>query len=88
MKVADLVARLTAANAEAEPHKGVVRVLKELKADLDGVAEALAHIAGTGGNARQIFYRAPDLSLLKVRFPNGRRTPPRPRQSGAASGKH
>tara|TARA_B100000965_G_scaffold162791_1_gene135646 strand:+ start:206 stop:766 length:561 start_codon:yes stop_codon:yes gene_type:complete len=76
MQVADLVARLTAANAEAEPHKGIVRVLKELKGDLDGVAEALAYIAGTGGNARQIFYRAPDLSLLKVRFPNGRRTPP------------
>ena len=30
----------------------------------------------TGGNGNQIFYRTPELSLLKVSFPCGRRTPP------------
>ena len=36
----------------------------------------LAYISGVGGNARQVFYRSPNLTMLKVCFPNGRRTPP------------
>lgn len=51
-------------------------ILEGLRPDLDALADALAYIPGTGGNARQIFYRSPDLSLLKVSFPAGRRTPP------------
>ncbi len=51
-------------------------VVEDLRADLDAVARALSFLPGTGGNALQAFYRAPDLSLLKVSFPAGRRTPP------------
>ena len=84
MNVADLVARLTGAARGREPHKGVVRELKALKAELAGVAEATSYIPGTGGNALQAFYRAPDLSHLKVRFPAGRRTPPHDHGTWAA----
>ena len=76
MNVADLVAEFSGAAAGTAPHKAAVAVLKKLKSDVAGVAEATAYIPGTGGNALQAFYRAPDLSLLKVRFPRGRRTPP------------
>jgi predicted metal-dependent enzyme (double-stranded beta helix superfamily) len=79
MNVADLVSRFTAAVAQ-EPgvyaHKAAVQVMNELKGDLDGVAEAVSYLTGTGGNALQAFYRAPNLSLLKAKFANGRRTPP------------
>ncbi len=76
MEVAELVARLTPAAADDYPHKAAVAVMKELKDDLDGVLEAVEYLTGSGGNALQAFYRAPNLSLLKVRFPDGRRTPP------------
>lgn len=76
MDVSDLVARFAPAAADDYPHKAAVAVMKELKKDLDGVAEAMDYLTGSGGNALQAFYRAPNLSLLKVRFPDGRRTPP------------
>jgi predicted metal-dependent enzyme (double-stranded beta helix superfamily) len=79
VNVADIVTRFAAAVAdqpEEYAHKAAVQVMNELKEDLPGVEEALSYIQGTGGNALQSFYRAPNLSLLKVRFPNGRRTPP------------
>ncbi len=76
MEVVELVARFTPAAADNYPHKAAVAVLNELKDDLDGVAEAVEYLTGSGGNALQAFYRAPNLSLLKVRFPDGRRTPP------------
>lgn len=79
MNVAELVTRFTAAVDGVAPeysHKAAVAVMNDLKEDLDGVADALSYLTGTGGNALQSFYRAPNLSLLKVRFPNGRRTPP------------
>lgn len=79
MNVADLVSRFSTAVAEVEgeyAHKAAVAVMNELKGDLDGVAGALSYLTGSGGNALQAFYRAPNLSLLKVRFPDGRRTPP------------
>jgi predicted metal-dependent enzyme (double-stranded beta helix superfamily) len=79
MKVAELVERFTSAiagEAGEYSHKAAVAVVNELKNDLDGVADAVSYLTGSGGNALQAFYRAPNLSLLKVRFPNGRRTPP------------
>ena len=76
MDVADLVNRFAKAAAGKHPHKAAVRILKQLKDDLPALAEATDYIPGTGGNALQAFYRAPNLSLLKVRFPTGRRTPP------------
>ena len=50
--------------------------LEQLKGNIAEVDEALRYISGVGGNARQVFYRSPDLTLLKVCFPAGRRTPP------------
>jgi predicted metal-dependent enzyme (double-stranded beta helix superfamily) len=52
------------------------KALEELKERIAEVDEALSYISGVGGNARQVFYRSPDLTLLKVCFPAGRRTPP------------
>lgn len=76
MKVHDLVARFSKAVDTDDPMAGARQVLEELKEDLDGVADALSYLGGTGGNAAQAFFRSPYLSLLKVSFPSGRRTPP------------
>ena len=76
MHVQDLVARLSGAAGEADGMRAVRAVMDDLSNDLDGVANALSWLSGTGGNALQAFYRAPNLSALKVQFPNGRRTPP------------
>lgn len=78
MDVAELVARFSSAvDGQGEySHKAAVAVINEIKEDLDGVAGAMSYLTGSGGNALQAFYRAENLSLLKVRFPNGRRTPP------------
>ena len=76
MTVAELVARMTEAAGSGDPQAAVRAELEALKGDLAGLAETLAYLPGTGGNANQAFFRAPNLSLLKVSFPNGRRTPP------------
>lgn len=76
MQVHELVALLTTAAAGPNSAKAVKEAMASLKGNLDGLAKTLAYLPGTGGNARQAFYRAPNLSLLKVNFPSGRRTPP------------
>ncbi len=76
MKVHELVARCAAAAEKADPMNAARVVLESLRDDVAAIDRALQYISGTGGNANQVFYRAPDLTLLKVRFPNGRRTPP------------
>ena len=76
MKVHELVARFARAAESAEPMGAAREVLDGLRSDLAAVESALAHVSGVGGNARQVFYRAPNLVLLKVCFPVGRRTPP------------
>ena len=76
MKVHELVARCAKARESADPMKAVRAVLDGLRDDVAEIEAALSYIPGIGGNARQVFYRAPDLTLLKVCFPNGRRTPP------------
>jgi len=76
MKVHELVARFAGAADSADPMKSARKILEELRADIAGIENALAYISGVGGNARQIFYRSPNLNLLKVCFPAGRRTPP------------
>ena len=76
MKVHELVSRCAQARESADPMKAVREVLEGLRNDVAAVEAALDYIPGTGGNANQVFYRAPNLTLLKVRFPNGRRTPP------------
>ena len=51
-------------------------VMETLRGDLDSVERALDFVSGVGGNARQVFYRSANLTMLKVCFPCGRRTPP------------
>src|SRR5512134_498695 len=76
MKAHDLVARFAAAVSCGDPMAAARAALEELKGHIAEVDEALRYISGVGGNARQVFYRSPDLTLLKVCFPAGRRTPP------------
>jgi predicted metal-dependent enzyme (double-stranded beta helix superfamily) len=76
MKPYDLVTSFAAAASRSEPMAAARAALEELKDHIADVDEALRYISGVGGNARQVFYRSPDLTLLKVCFPAGRRTPP------------
>jgi predicted metal-dependent enzyme (double-stranded beta helix superfamily) len=76
MQVHELVARFAKASTSSNPMKAAREELEALRGDLDAVDEALRFVSGTGGNARQVFYRSPSITLLKVCFPAGRRTPP------------
>ena len=76
MKVSELVARCAAAAETTEPMQAVRQVVEGLRGDIEGIERSLSYVSGVGGNARQVFYRSPNLTLLKVRFPAGRRTPP------------
>ena len=76
MKVHELVARCAQAGESSSPMTAVREVLDSLRGDIGAVERALDYVSGTGGNAGQVFYRSPTMTMLKVRFPNGRRTPP------------
>ena len=76
MKVHELVAMLAKAGASGNPMIAVREVMEGLRKDIDALAQALSYVSGIGGNPKQVFYRSPELTLLKVSFPNGRRTPP------------
>ena len=76
MKVHELVARLATAAEGGNPMVEVREAVEALRVDPEAVEQALAYVSGVGGNARQVFYRSPTLTLLKVCFPAGRRTPP------------
>ena len=76
MKVHELVSHCARARESAEPMKAMRELLESWRDDLAAIEAAVDYVPGTGGNAHQVFYRSPDLTLLKVRFPNGRRTPP------------
>lgn len=76
MKVHELVTRCALARESADPMAAMREVLEGFRSKVGEIEQALSYVAGTGGNARQVFYRSPELTLLKVRFPNGRRTPP------------
>ena len=76
MQVHEIVARFTKVSTSSTPMQAAREELEHLRGDIDAVDQALRFVAGTGGNARQVFYRSPSLSLLKVCFPAGRRTPP------------
>lgn len=76
MKVHDLVARCAAAAEKSDPMRAVREVVEGLRGDIADIERSLSYVSGVGGNARQVFYRSPNLTLLKVRFPSGRRTPP------------
>ena len=76
MQVHELVARFAKAAEAAHPMQAAREELDALRNNVEDVERALAYISGTGGNARQVFYRSPNMTLLKVCFPAGRRTPP------------
>ncbi len=76
MKVHDLVARCAHAAESSDPMRSVRSVVETLRDDLGAIERALAYVSGVGGNARQLFYRSPNLTMLKACFPAGRRTPP------------
>ena len=76
MKVHELVARCATAGESSSPMTAVREVLDSLRGDIGAVERALDYVSGTGGNAGQVFYRSPGMTMLKVCFPNGRRTPP------------
>ena len=76
MKVHELVAHCAKAAEAANPMAAVREVLDELRGDIAGIERTLSYVSGTGGNAAQVFYRSPEMTMLKVCFPNGRRTPP------------
>ncbi len=76
MQVHELVARCAAAARGNDSMDAVREVMEDLRGDLGALDRALEFIPGVGGNARQVFYRSPDLTMLKVCFPCGRRTPP------------
>lgn len=76
MKVHELVASFAKAGESPNPMNAAREALEALRGDLGAVEQALHFVSGTGGNARQVFYRSPAITLLKVCFPAGRRTPP------------
>ena len=84
MQVHELVSRFAAAAQEEDSMNAARGVLEELRGDLGAVERALDFVSGVGGNARQVFYRSPDLTMLKVCFPCGRRTPPHDHGAWAA----
>ena len=76
MKVHELVARCAQSGQSANPMSAVREVLENLRGDIETIERSLAYVSGVGGNAGQVFYRSPEMTMLKVCFPNGRRTPP------------
>ena len=76
MKVHELVASFGRAGESANPMSAAREILESLRGQAEAIENALAYVSGTGGNAGQVFYRSPQITLLKVRFPVGRRTPP------------
>jgi len=76
MKVHELVARCALAAESPDAMPALRAVMEDLRGEVAEIERALQYVSGTGGNARQVFYRSPELTLLKVCFPSGRRTPP------------
>ncbi len=84
MQVHELVAKFAKAGESADSLSAAREQLDALRGDLSAIEQALSYVSGTGGNARQVFYRSPTITLLKVCFPAGRRTPPHDHGAWAA----
>ena len=76
MKIHELVATFGRAGESTNPMIAARDILESLRGQVEAIENALAYVSGTGGNAGQVFYRSPQITLLKVCFPVGRRTPP------------
>ncbi len=75
MVLPHLVARLYTAARSADPLAAVTAELQALAAERAALLELLSFLPGRGSDAEEAFFRSPHLSLLKVRFDPGRRTP-------------
>lgn len=79
MQVFDLVERGARAANESKPHIAMHGMLSDLRNDIQEVHEAL-DFCGCGEETetpdRQIFYRSPNLLMMRVCFCPGLRTPP------------
>jgi predicted metal-dependent enzyme (double-stranded beta helix superfamily) len=84
MKIYELVEAFGRAGESDHPMNAAREVLESLRGRVEDVEKLLSYIPGTGGNPRQVFYRSPQLTLLKVCFPVGRRTPPHTHGTWAA----
>jgi predicted metal-dependent enzyme (double-stranded beta helix superfamily) len=84
MKVHELVALCAQAGEQADPMAAVKTLLEELRPEIAALDRMLGYVTGVGGNANQVFYRSPSLTLLKVCFPGGKRTPPHDHGTWAA----
>jgi predicted metal-dependent enzyme (double-stranded beta helix superfamily) len=76
MKIHELVTKCANAGESSDPMGAIKQILEGLQPVIGEVARMLGFIPGVGGNARQVFYRSPQITMLKVCFPNGRRTAP------------
>jgi len=76
MNVHNLTTKFMGVVDAPNPMTSARDLLLEMRDDVSTIEGALDYLPGVGGNARQAFYRTPALSMLKVCFPNGRRTPP------------
>lgn len=87
MQVFDLVERGARAANEPNPGAAMHGMLKGLRDRLDDVFEAL-EFCGCGDDKdvpdRQIFYRSPNLMMMRVCFCPGLRTPPHDHSTWAA----
>ena len=68
MKPHELVASFAAAVSCGEPMAAARAALEELRNHIAEVDETLRYISGVGGNARQVFYRSPELTLSRFAF--------------------
>ena len=87
MHVFDLVEQGARAASGPNPCSAVRGVLNDLCGRLDDVYEALDFCACSNpGDApdRQIFYRSPNLTMMRIRFCPGLRTPPHDHSTWAA----
>lgn len=87
MQVFDLVERGARAANKPKPHIAMHGVLSDLRNHIEDVQEALDFCGcGEGADApdRQIFYRSPNLLMMRVCFCPGLRTPPHDHSTWAA----
>ena len=70
------------AGESANPMIAAREILESMRGQVQDIENTLAYISGTGGNAGQVFYRSPQITLLKVRFPAGRHAAAQSRRMG------
>lgn len=80
----ELVSTLARAADDPDPLNAVTKALKTFANRTDEVLAALSFLSGLGSDTDQSFYRAPNVSLLKVQFDPGAPSPPHDHGTWAA----